>query len=400
MDITRRFVDAAVAVAVFALMAAELLVKSPLPDETATTWVAFAWAAAIALPIALHRRFPGGVLATVAAAVAGYSTGHYAAFPGYAVFVLVFLISLHSDRGRGLLAFVVLAVALGVALALQPAVTVTLSTWVSSLLALAVAWLAGENLRIRQSRLLAVQERAWRLEAERAEQARQAVAAERLRIARELHDVVAHAMSVIAVQAGVAHHALSTRPDLAEVALATVETGTRAALVEMRRLLGVLRHEDESSASLTPSPTLAEVPRLAGQFREVGLVVDLVVSGVPVGVPEGVELSAYRIVQEALTNVLRHGGPRVSLRVGYEPGLVRIEVDDDGLVPDRPPGAYSGHSGHSGHGLVGMRERVAVFGGTFAAGPRPTGGFTVAATLPYADAVTVPSIPLTTAGPA
>ena len=393
MDITRRLVDATVACAVFALMAVELLVKSPLPDEGATSWVAFAWAVVIALPIALHRRFPGWVVPIVAAAVVGYSFGHYVAFPGYAVFVLVFLVSLHSGRGRGLLAFVVLAVALGVALGLQPAVTVTMSTWVSSLLALAVAWLAGENLRIRQARLLAVQERARRLEAERAEQARQAVAAERLRIARELHDVVAHTMSVIAVQAGVAHHAFGARPDLAEAALATVENGTRAALVEMRRLLGVLRHEDESSASLAPAPTLADLPGLVGQFRAVGLTVDLVVSGVPSAVPEGVELSTYRIGQEALTNVLRHGGPRASLRLVYQPGVVEIAVDDDGPPSPRPPGIIGGH------GLVGMRERVAVFGGVFSAGPRPGGGFTVAATLPYADAVTVPSIPLTAARP-
>jgi signal transduction histidine kinase len=387
-------VDAVVALLLFALMAAELAAKAPQAGEPATTWYAYVWAALITLPIAVHRRFPTAAVVTAAVGIVGYSAGHFVAFPGYAAFALVFLVSLHTARGRGVLAFAVLAAAVGVALAGQPTVTVSASTWISTMLALAVAWLAGENLRIRQARWSALRDRARRLEIEREEQARQAVTAERLRIARELHDVVAHSMSVIAVQAGVAHHVIDSRPEVAKAALGTVETSTRAALVEMRRLLGVLRQEDESPASLAPAPTLADVAGLVEQFAEVGLAVRMSVTGDPgPDVPEGVELSAYRIVQEGLTNVLRHGGPRATLRIGYEPGLVRISITDDGpAATDRPP--VTG----SGHGLVGMRERVAVFGGTFSAGPRPGGGFAVDATLPYAQAVTVPGIPLTAGG--
>jgi signal transduction histidine kinase len=306
----------------------------------------------------------------------GYAAGHWVAFPGYTAFALVFLVSLHSARGRGVLALGVMATALAVAIGLQSTPTVTASTWVTVALALVIAWLAGDNLRARQERLQAAQARAQQLEAEREERARRAVTEERLRIARELHDVVAHSMSVIAVQAGVAHHVIDSRPELARQALATVETNSRSALVEMRRLLGVLRQEDEPSAALAPSPGLAEVPRLVAQFAEAGLRVDVRTTGAADGLPDGVDLSAYRIVQEGLTNVLRHGGPAATVTIDHEPGLVRVAVGDDG--PAREP------RGEPGHGLIGMRERVAVFGGTLTAGPRPGGGFDLAATLPYA----------------
>jgi signal transduction histidine kinase len=361
-----------------ALMVGELVVKEPQPGEGATTWVAYAWAAVVTLPIAIHRRYPEWAVPVAAAGVVGYSAGHYVAFPGYAAFALVFLVSLHTGRGRGVFAFAVLAVAVGVALGLQSAVTVTPSTWVSTMLALAVAWLAGENLRIRQTRWLVLRERTSRLEAEREERARQAVIEERLRIARELHDVVAHSMSVIAVQAGVAHHVIDSRPELARAALATVETHTRAALVEMRRLLGVLRQADEPAGSLTPAPGLADVPGLVSQLSEVGLGVSVSVTGPATEIPDGVDLSAYRIVQEGLTNVLRHGGPQARIEICYLPGRIRIEIEDDGA----PPGTHP--RGEPGHGLTGMRERVAVFGGTLTAGPRPGGGFNLTATLPYA----------------
>jgi signal transduction histidine kinase len=242
-----------------------------------------------------------------------------------------------------------------------------------------VAWLAGDNLRVRQQRWVALQARAERLEREREERARQAVAEERLRIARELHDVVAHSMSVIAVQAGVAHHVIDRRPEQARTALATVETTTRAALVEMRRLLGVLRQPDEPAGSLTPSPGLADLPRLIDQFTEAGLTVDLSVAGVPEQVPDGVDLSAFRIVQEGLTNVLRHGGPEARLAIHHEPGQLRVAISDDGSGRKPQPAG--------GHGLIGMRERVAIFGGTLTAGPRPGGGFELTATLPFEAAL-------------
>jgi signal transduction histidine kinase len=335
------------------------------------------WACLITLPIAVHRRYPVAAVLVAAAGIVGYAAGHFTAFPGYAAFATVFVVSLHCGRGRGLVAFGAMAVAIGVSLALQSSPTVTPSTWVTTMLVLTVAWLGGDNLRVRRQRWAALQDRARRLEDEREERARQAVTEERLRIARELHDVVAHAMSVIAVQAGVANHVIDSRPELARQALGTVETNTRAALVEMRRLLGVLRQEGEPSASLTPSPGLADVPGLVSQFAEAGLRVEVSTVGEAVA-PDAVELSAYRIVQEGLTNVLRHGGPTAEVVITREPGLVTIGIADDGRA--QKPG------GKPGHGLIGMRERVAIFAGTLTAQPRSGGGFDLTATLPYGGA--------------
>jgi signal transduction histidine kinase len=370
----RRLADGAPAAALFALMAAELALKAPVDGAAPATPAAYLWALAVTAPLAGHRRFPVAAVLVTGAAIVGYAAGHWSAFPGYPAFALVFLVSLRRDRGRGLIALAVQTAALLVAIGLQAAPTVTTSTWVTTVLTLVVAWLAGDNLRVRRERWTALQARARRLEADREERARQAVSAERLRIARELHDVVAHAMSVIAVQAGVANHVIDSRPELARQALATVETNTRAALVEMRRLLGVLRRPDEPSGSLAPAPGLADVPALVAHFAQAGLVVEVSGDDPPPDVPDGVDLSAYRIVQEGLTNVLRHGGPKATLRIGHRSGELRIEIGDDGPVTPR-------RGGEPGHGLIGMRQRVALYGGQLEAGPRD-GGYAVRARLP------------------
>jgi signal transduction histidine kinase len=241
-----------------------------------------------------------------------------------------------------------------------------------------VAWLAGENLRARRARWAELEERARRLEREREERDRRAVAAERLRIARELHDVVAHAMTVVAVQAGVANHLLDERPELARPALSTVETTARSALVEMRRLLGVLREADDPAGTM-PTPGLGDLPTLVAQFERAGLEVRLRLDGAPADLPEGVDVSAYRIVQEGLTNVMRHGGLAADVEVTCRDSGAVIEIRDDG----RPPTARSGEGG--GHGLIGIRERVAVFGGEFLA-RREGAGFHLRATLPAGSA--------------
>ncbi|MEU9889048.1 sensor histidine kinase [Sphaerisporangium sp. NPDC051011] len=213
--------------------------------------------------------------------------------------------------------------------------------------------------------------------------ARRAVTEERLRIARELHDVVAHSMTLITVKAGIADHVAGEHPQEARAALREIESVSRGALTEMRHMLGVLRAEavtDRDRDDLHPAPGLARLPELAERAAAAGVRVELDVRDVE-GLPEGVELSAYRIVQEALTNVVRHAAPaRCRVVVRGSEGAVRIEVTDDGPgtrvlpVPDLAP---------PGHGLVGMRERVAMYGGEFGAGPRPEGGFAVAASLPY-----------------
>jgi signal transduction histidine kinase len=206
--------------------------------------------------------------------------------------------------------------------------------------------------------------------------AEQAVAQERLRIARELHDIVAHSMSVIAVQAGIGNHVAAQRPDEAREALRVIEATSRGSLTEMRHLLGVLRSEVDSPA-LAPAPGPAGIPDLVARARSAGAVVSAELDDAT-GLPEGVGLSVYRIVQEALTNVVRHAGPATcTVAVAVSEEAVRVEVTNDGRPAEQRPG---------GHGLVGMRERVAVYGGTFEAGPRAQGGWRVAATLPVAQA--------------
>ncbi|SCG47399.1 sensor histidine kinase [Micromonospora humi] len=212
----------------------------------------------------------------------------------------------------------------------------------------------------------------------RAHAATEAVAAERLRIARELHDLVAHSIGVIAIQAGVGARVIDSQPGQARAALATIESTSRETLAGLRRTLGALRRPDDATASLDPTPGLCDLDRLVEAAGDAGVRVTLAVDGEPGPLPTEVELAAYRIVQEALTNVVRHARVtecRVAVR--HAPDGVRVEVVDDGR---------GGPVGDQGHGIVGMRERAVLLGGRFEAGPRPAGGFRVAAVLPAASA--------------
>jgi signal transduction histidine kinase len=238
----------------------------------------------------------------------------------------------------------------------------------------ALAWFTGLGLRRRTEHAAALEERAALLEKRREEEARLAVAEERARIARELHDVVAHSVSVMTVQASGVRRLLRPDQERERAALEVVERTGREALAEMRRLLGVLRDSGEEP-ELAPQPGLGHLDGLLEQMRASGLPVDLSVEGEARPLAPGVDLSAYRIVQEALTNALKHGDDahaHVRLRYGRE--ALELEVENDGPTPQRING--------SGHGLHGMRERVAVCGGSLDLGPREEGGFVVRATLP------------------
>ena len=282
------------------------------------------------------------------------------------------------------------AVVIGVAVSFQPGAVAVLGTYLASELGVVVAWLSGRNLRHRRARWAELAARAERLEREREEEARRAVAEERLRIARELHDVIAHSMSVIAVQSAVGNHVIDTQPAEARQALAAIEATSRSALTEMRRLLGVLRQEGEPRGSLAPAPGLADLASLVGQVQDAGLRVWINVDGQRGPVPPGIDLSAYRIIQEALTNVIKHAAASAAnVTISYRPDSVTVEITDHGS-PGPPARTGSGGSvpparTGSGHGIIGMRERVAVFGGEFAAGPGPDGGFRVRACFPIAE---------------
>ena len=245
-------------------------------------------------------------------------------------------------------------------------------------LVLFVVWYIGRRIRIRGEHLTLLQERAAQLEREKAAEARQAVAEERTRIARELHDVVAHRVSLMTVQAGAAKTVAADDPKGALRAMEAVEQAGRQALDELRHLLGVLRPEAQVDG-LDPQPGLADVPRLVEQLGEAGLDVSLTMDDVQTDLPARVDLSVYRIVQEALTNVLKHAGPgaRTEVKLGTDNHGLAIEVLDSGHGGTILPG--------SGHGIVGMRERASLLGGSLDAGPRPGGGFRVVAHLPIRE---------------
>jgi signal transduction histidine kinase len=234
-----------------------------------------------------------------------------------------------------------------------------------------VAWYIGRRFRLRAMRAADVQR-------EQAAESRRIVVEERTRIARELHDVVAHRVSLMTVQAGAAKAVAAVDPEGALQAMGAVEEAGREALEELRHLLGVLRPETDLDG-LGPQPGLADLPKLVEQIRRAGVDVLLTADGMPAELPARVDLFAYRIVQEALTNVLKHAGPRTHTEVNLstEAGRIVIEVLDDGAMP----GSDVAQDGVRGHGIVGMRERALLLGGTLNAGPRPGGGFRVVAHL-------------------
>ncbi len=237
-------------------------------------------------------------------------------------------------------------------------------------------WALGAAVRSGRRRSRELAERTVQLEQEREEKARRAVFDERVRIARELHDVVAHHVSVMGVQAGAARLVMDRDPSKATEALGSIESSSRQAVVELHRLLGFLRQEGDAD-DLAPQPGLGQLEGLVAQMAEAELAVQLRVDGEPRPLPPTVELSAYRIVQEALTNTLKHAGAsKAEVSLHYRPAAVELEIVDDGRE------APSAAAATGGHGLIGMRERANLHGGRLSAGPRPEGGFAVRATLP------------------
>jgi signal transduction histidine kinase len=333
------------------------------------------------LPLVARRRFPGTVLVLVVASGLAFAVLDLPPdILGVAILVAVYSVAAYGDRWVALAGLAVAEAGLA-AIQLTPGRTGAV-TLVINMGVVAATWLLGHFAHNYRAYAAGLEEQTAELERAREELARRAVVEERLRLARELHDVVAHAMSVIAVQSGVGAHVAKTQPKEAAKALAAIEATSRSALEELRRLLGVLRQENEPQGELAPVPGLGDLDGLLAEVAKAGLTVRLQVEGTPTPLPAGVDLSAYRIVQEALTNVVKHAGPaRAQVVVGYRDQDVRVEVTDDGR--GTVTSVSDGRAG-TGHGLIGMRERVQVFGGDLEVGPCPDGGFRVAARLPLA----------------
>lgn len=354
------------------------------PRPTPTVW-SYALVAVAFLPLALRRRYPLAVLAITSLASAAYSL---VPAPPSPVFLapLVALYTVGTLRGRRTLVVAgLLSAAVHVAASL-PAWGAT--TWwaealrITSMLAVAAA--LGDATRNRRAYVAEVEQRAAEAERTRDEEASRRVDEERLRIARELHDVTAHSLSIIAVQSGAATHVLDTDPAEARRALEAIRRTSRDALDELRAMLGVLRSADEDGVPLAPSPGLARLSELLAPLAETGVTATLEVNGDISDIPAVVDSSAYRIVQEAITNVVRHAGPcTVSVTITRETDDVVVTVADTGCsVQQLDP---TDGDIRPGHGLAGMRERAAALGGTFEAGPRPGGGFLVSAHLPVSS---------------
>ncbi|MGA3149459.1 MAG: histidine kinase [Acidimicrobiales bacterium] len=335
--------------------------------------------------VALRRLWPIPVLVVVAVLV-GITIGLGQSFA--AVPIVAFpmaTVAMGYGRKTSLVALGVAEITLvagsAVALALWPQ-----SPGSSNIIVTAAAWFIGDSIRARRIYVQGIAEQSAQRLRDESERAERALVEQRTEIARELHDVVAHGMSVIAVQAGVGRHVINDRPDEAAKALEAIQMTSRSALGDLRRVLALLRRDgDQEPANLEPSPGLRELPSLLEQVRGAGVAVLMEVKGTAVGLPEGMDLTAYRIVQEALTNVVKHaGGATASVVVEYRPDSLVIEVADSGNGSGEvttPAGSVRSPVG-AHHGLVGMRERVALFDGTLELRSIPGAGLEICASLP------------------
>ncbi|MFI0715528.1 sensor histidine kinase [Streptomyces inhibens] len=345
----------------------------------------------LCLVIALRRKYPEKMLLVTAAIGVGQLIFDIESNPGdFAMFVITYTVASGTTRwaSRCALAGALVSPALslwrfGEGPESRPAWEMLFFTALLTV-PFVLAWVLGDSMRTRRAYWAQLEEKAARLEKEREAQARIAVAAERARIARELHDVVAHNVSVMVVQADGAAYVLDAAPEQTRQALETISGTGRQALAEMRRLLGVLRTgEQAEGGEYVPQPGVEQLTDLMDQVRGAGLPVDFRVEGEPRPLPSSVELTAYRIVQEALTNTRKHGGPGVgaTVRLSYKDDDLDLLVEDDGRGAQHELYEEGGADG-LGHGLIGMRERVGMVGGSLTAGPRPGGGFRVSAVLP------------------
>jgi signal transduction histidine kinase len=362
-------IDAAVSVAMFAVLVGVAASRHPHHSGGTHTLALLLLAPLASLPLAVRRRWPVPVFFVVLAASVAYGVlGPEVSSATGATYGL-YTVAVQADRKWSLLALAAIEAGVGVNVALTTTSKGSAVNDAFTALVQLTVWIAADGIRRRRAYSASLRERSLR----------EALSEQRLQIARELHDIVAHAMSVVAVQAGVGSHLIASRPDEAAKSLRAIEATARAALSETRSLLSVMHDDDYDLASWSPVPGLDSLRALVQRVADAGQPVTLHVEGQPRALPHSLELSLYRVVQEALTNVVRHAAPPATATVVVrydDTGAVVVDVTDDG----RSTRTKRGDGG--GHGLAGMRERVSLLGGELSAGPRAGGGYQVVARLP------------------
>lgn len=369
--------DVALAAGVVAVCEAQVAAGTGQSALHGPGWVAVLSGVLLGVPLIWRRSYPVAVLLAVfAGALAVSVLGLSQPKQGYIGEIVAALVVLYTIARHTELRTALAGLAAGCAVVVATSNNQGAFELFGSLLLLLAPVAAGRVLRSRRGLIDELRSATRALESSRDENARAAVAAERMSIARELHDVVAHAVSVMIVQAGAAEQVIDRDPDRARQSMVAVQESGRQAVTELRRLLGILRPDRSDTTDPLPQPGLAELGPLANTVREAGVKVELDQIGTPDGLPRGIDLAAYRIIQEALTNVVKHAHATVAhVAVRYGTNAIELEVTDDGRgAPSQLNGAH--------HGLRGMRERATLYGGELDAGPRDTGGFTVRARIP------------------
>lgn len=365
-------VDAVFAVGLF--LAATAALRRPVQEHPGLLPVH----AGLILPLVWRRRAPAAVFCAIAVTALVQWSFDLRTPTDVTMLFALYAVGAYSSRRRTLLAFAVLEGGVVLATLRWSVHERGTGTFVSLSAMATAAMVLGLNMRSRRDRLASLEDRAVRLERERDQQAQLAVAGERARIAREMHDIVTHNLSVMVALADGAVFVQRRSPERAADAMRQVSATGRQAITDMRRFLGVLR-ADEPDALRHPMPGIGQLSALVEQVRAAGLPAALTVAGDPAAVPVAAQLTVYRLVQEALTNTLKHAptGTSAEVRIGCAPDTVSVTVTDDGTGPAAPRDP----AGSAGHGLPGMRERAAAYGGTLTAGPLPLGGWQVAAVL-------------------
>ena len=344
------------------------------------------------VPIAFRRKWPLPVLVVVTGGLImatllgqGFGLAPVAVLPLY-------IVATQLDRRTSLMALfgvgLVFLGSLGIASLVHTTgrdVTENINNVITIIIMCGAAWFIGDSVRVRRAYVVGLTLQAEQRQRREVERVQQSVAEERLEIARELHDIVAHSLSVIAIQSGVGRHVLDLQPEEARKALAAIESTSRSALEELRNALSVLRRSQTVEPGLAPAPGIADLDVLLNQCKAAGLTVSYRLSGSVVPVSPSMDLSVYRIVQEALTNVTKHAGTaQARVEIAFEEGVVSVSIVDDGALHRN--GAMAAQKaedeGLAHHGIIGMKERAAMCGGSLMAGPRQGGGFEVRADLP------------------